>query len=341
LDADAIALAVRSDPRVQEYVTTHPNFGGLLSRFTDAFGMHLNPLVMIVRDDTLSQLTSIEPIASFRDLITLSVVPYARACKTVYSSQIPRISYADSFWIYPWMLGSDHETLVASIPACDSVHMLEEFHGQSTPAFPVLEFNIYELYKPVYENLIGRWKRYYLEDHDLWEDRALFRSLNMAERASQMPAGRDTSLFDLGRSVALWVSAMEILAHPGNGRSSERKVRKLLEQVRNLCPGMSNPLHAGDNDTTLPGWVCKRLYEIRNDFLHGNPVGDNPFNPHGKEESLFWLAPCLYRLALTGFLMPSTNAEAEHYRDEQAIIELALDKLRPDHPTLTDNSPTS
>ena len=41
--------------------------------------------------------------------------------------------------------------------------------------------------------------------------------------------------------------------------------------------------------------------------LHGNPLGAKPLYK-GSKVSLFWLAPSLYRLALTGFLdMPPVS----------------------------------
>ena len=65
-----------------------------------------------------------------------------------------------------------------------------------------------------------------------WSDNALFRSLNMAFRAAEMPAWNDITVYDVGRSVALWVSAFEILAHPGpEGDTSMRQVYELIERA--------------------------------------------------------------------------------------------------------------
>lgn len=53
---------------------------------------------------------------------------------------------------------------------------------------------------------------------------------------------------------------------------------------------------------SLPCWLYWELYRLRNDFVHGNPIGGQPFRPGGTNVDLFWIAPVLYRLALTGFL---------------------------------------
>jgi hypothetical protein len=52
----------------------------------------------------------------------------------------------------------------------------------------------------------------------------------------------------------------------------------------------------------LPCWLYGRLYRGRNAFLHGNPVSPKTLQPSDLKVSLFWLAPSLYRLALTGAL---------------------------------------
>lgn len=53
-------------------------------------------------------------------------------------------------------------------------------------------------------------------------------------------------------------------------------------------------------DRCLPCWLYSELYKARNDFLHGNPLTDKPLDVGSTD--LFWIAACLYRLALTAFL---------------------------------------
>ncbi len=97
---------------------------------------------------------------------------------------------------------------------------------------------------------------------------------------------------------------------------------------------------------SLPCWLYGKLYRARCDFLHGNPLQAKPLIPKGSKESLLWLAPSLYRLALTGFLglsdvnkiRKSANAKAisefiiarSQLRSHQSIIERALLRARKD-----------
>ncbi|MFN7932207.1 MAG: hypothetical protein U0R19_02710 [Bryobacteraceae bacterium] len=161
LDGEAIALVQPSDQRVHDFCLAHPRFKELLSRFTDAFGVPLAPVSIIVRDDVIPRVSTIEPIASFRDLVAASVVPYCRALGTVYEQQIPRIYYSNSFWLYPWMLAKDDEYLISSTPALEGLHVVDCFQGQCDPEIPVRELNAFEIDKPL-EALETRWRQHHL-----------------------------------------------------------------------------------------------------------------------------------------------------------------------------------
>jgi hypothetical protein len=336
VESEVIALAPCTDPRVLDFCAAHPPFKELISRFTNAFAVHLNPLVLIIRNDALSKLSQVEPLASFRDVAALCTIPYARALGLVYPNGGHRISYSNSFWLYPWMLGTDNQHLVASTPAFQGLHVVKEFHGQSSPDLPTMKFS--DVDGPLLEVLLQRWKRYYLGKRIRREDRTLFRSLNMAMQAAQLPGGIDVTLYDLGRIIALWVSAFEILAHTPAARCGLRQVYSLLERVSYGERGVSQRRYKAyqgrrtkgsppPGRTTLPCWLYGKLYRARCDFLHGNPVRKDRLSFTGAEASLFWIAPCLYRMALTGFLKLSP-IEPPSPQGPQGVIERALLRAR-------------
>jgi hypothetical protein len=66
IDGEVIAFAGVNDPRVQAICAASPKFASLLSRFTDAFHVRLEPVVLIARDDTIGRLSG-EAFLSFRD----------------------------------------------------------------------------------------------------------------------------------------------------------------------------------------------------------------------------------------------------------------------------------
>jgi hypothetical protein len=348
VEGDIIALAPYHDPRVRHLCADKPKFGEFLSRFTDAFNVPLEPVVLIVNEEVIPALIPTDAFVHFRDLIALCVVPYARSLNLVYNST-NRIVYSDTFWLYPWMLDRDNEYLVASTPAIRGFHVVERFHGQSSPELSPMELTDTDIDQQLFQALLRRWKRHYLGKRQFWQDRALFRSLNMAAQASQLPAGIDTTRYDLGRTAALWVAACEILAHPGKGKTGLSSVYSLLDKVsyqdRNVAARRYAAYHATPHSRrSLPCWLYGELYQARNDFLHGNPIGARALYPGNPNVSLFWLAPSLYRLALTGFLKMSVPNKPPkcgdaHARSEymdyfitqghtQGIIERALLRAR-------------
>lgn len=326
VEGEIVALVPPGDARVQAFCATHSQFKKFLARFTDTFNVPLEPVVFIARDDVIPKMVDTQgPLLSFRDLVAMSVVPYARSYALVYNSH--RISYSNSFWLHPWMLAKDNDGLVASTPAFAGFHVVEEFHGQASPEVPVMELN--ELDEPLFQALLKCWKRHYLGKRQRWQDRALFRSLNMATQAAQLPAGVGTTLYDLGRIAALWVSAFEILAHPRTDKSGLRHVYPLFERVRYLDQKVGRKKYIAFMGGTkkpwprrpLPCWLYGRLYRGRNAFLHGNPVSPKTLQPGDLKVSLFWLAPSLYRLALTGALNLSFNGKLPKGATAQQVAD--------------------
>jgi hypothetical protein len=167
---------------------------------------------------------------------------------------------------------------------------------------------------------MARWRRRYDSAEPAWEDVALMRSLNMAYHASLLPAGTDTTFYDVGRVVSLWVSAFEILVHPGgSGQANRDKVFEMIERTAWAIPASAQLAHDTGGKTkpvkrTLASWLYQVLYQTRNDFLHGNPVDrSNLFLPT-PQRTIFEYAAPLYRVALTAFLplghdtpMPSSD----------------------------------
>lgn len=335
LDGEVVALAPRIDPRVQAYCGLHSQFRELISRFTDGFGGELNPLILMVRDDVAAKLSRVEPLASFRDLAALAVIPYSRSLAE--RNGLRRIYYSDSFHLHPWMTTKDNLHIVCSTPALWAVHDACQFHGQSSPELPPLELKMDEVDRPLFDALLLRWTRFYVQEENSWENRALFRSLNMGNQAAQIPGGVAATIFDFGRSAALWISAFEILTHPSNGNAGLKTVYQLLDGIEYLdaalgerkypaygkshkypAYGKSQPLRS------LPSWFYGELYRIRCDFLHGNPIGDAPLTPEGSNVDLSWLAAPLFRLALTGFLGLSLKGTGVEDDDLGAAVAARL-----------------
>lgn len=300
-----LALVPAGDTRIIELRRAHPRLSNFLSKFKDAFGIEAHPSVMIMRRDAPTSVRSVEALASFRDSISMSVILRSRSLELLYQSG-HRIQFANAFSIYPWMLDKNYEHLIANTPAMLAVHDVAEFSGQTSPEIPCMRLSKSDIDDTLLSVLCRRWEARYTKRTFSWKDRALFRSLNMANQASQLPAGSDTTLYDVGRLLALWVAAFEILVHPRDGKANLMTVYDVLESVEwTHLPLRHRRYKACRTQKTekkrrnLACWLYGEIYKARNDFLHGNEVSSTRLRVKRNGRSLFGYAAPLYRMVLT------------------------------------------
>lgn len=307
IEARQAALVPFEDPRIAQLASEYPSFQKFINRFTDAFGAPQTPTILLARKRAR---ISGEAMASFRDLVVLSVVPYNRAEWIVYGTASRKVLFSNFFWLYPWMMTKDFNYLYTASPVSLGMNDVDHFNGQATPeAFP-MSLNSESIDRPLLEALIYQWHRRYFQPNPTWEGRALFRSLNMANIACQLPSIVDTTLFDFGRTLALWVSAFEILVHPGKGKkSNQAAVNAILNKITYVERAMHRRLHRAYDPklqkvtrAALAQAIYGQLYKARNDFLHGNAVSLRSLRLKNGGAHLTDVAPSLYRLALTEVL---------------------------------------
>ena len=268
-------------------------------------------------------------VASFRDLIALSVVAYNRALELKYPRG-HRVLFGNAFAFYPWMIDRKYEHLIGSTPAILGIHDVRKFRGQSSPE--LFRMNGRHVDKPLLDALLTRWRQHYMDPAPAWSDIALFRSLNMAYHASLLPAASDMTFYDVGRLVSLWVSAFEILVHPGgDGQANRDKVFELLEGVHWHLRGCIDKCFetGGKNKIkrTLGSWLYQALSDRRNDFIHGNPVSQADLRLPASGRNLFEYAAPLYRLALTSFLPLDFTRRPPPVRDAEAFGAYVAERM--------------
>ena len=298
-------------------------FRRFLNRFSDNFGAKFEPNVLLVHTRASSVFREVGALASFRDLLALATVTRSRALE-LRNPRGLRISFGEAFAIYPWMLDRHYEDMIGNTPAILGTHEVARFKGQSSPAVFRRQLSESDTDQPLLAALMNRWRRRYEASNPVWEDVALMRSLNMAYQATLLPAGTDTTFYDVGRIVALWVSAFEILAHPGAGGIANRnKVFELIEGTQWAIPKSGEKLYeTGGNAKimrTLASWLYQKLHDCRNDFLHGNPVERSNLVLETPRRSIFDYAAPLYRIALTSFLQLNFPSEMLSADDANAL----------------------
>ncbi|MBZ4415992.1 hypothetical protein [Myxococcus sp. RHSTA-1-4] len=327
VEGGEVALVPADDERIEDLRREHPSFAEFLRRFSDAFEVPIEPAVLLVRADAPKHFFNHTALVGFRNLIAHSVIPHAHARRLAYSRQ-EGIYFGNSFTFHPWMVGKNDKYVVATTPAFGGIHELMKFRGQSTPEVPVLRVHASDLDMPLLKRLLERWRRWSGSEAPAVEDEALFRSLNMALHASMLPAGSDAVFYDQGRLIALWISAFEILVHPGVGGTSDLfKVFDCLELVpwelrgckERKYPTRKHKKGSEKEDRTLASWLYELLYKARNDFLHGNPVLQATLQVPGSNHHVIEYAAPLYRLALTSFLSITFNLPLPPESDVAAL----------------------
>jgi hypothetical protein len=164
--------------------------------------------------------------------------------------------------------------------------------------------------QPLLDRLFRCWRRCYLQKRDRRKLLRLFRALEVAFHASLFPADGLTSINDVGTRVALWVSAFEILSHPGGGGSAnKRTVQELLRDAPFSMKELTAKRYTISYQqqrirATLPEALYDDLYWARNKFLHGSPVRGSMlrYRQSADYPPLTTVAPVLFNAALVAHL---------------------------------------
>lgn len=334
IDGRRAAFVPMCHERVQEINKAHPRHRSFLRRFTDAFGVRLSPTVLLLRPNASRRYMEADAVASFRNVLSMSVVPRSRALSIQYR-HTRGVNFSKAFDLYPWAIDKNYEGLVAITPALMAVDDVRKFKGQSAPEMSGMRVSTTDLDQPLFNELAKRWRRSYGPRKPTWEDVALMRSLNMAHHACQFPDSVGATLHDYGRLVALWVSAFEILVHPGpGGKTNQWEVYNLLERMpcmmrenrrRNLkCRARKQESF---ERRPLPSWLYQQLYRARNDFLHGNPINTRQLHLPGSKRILESFAAPLYRMALASFLDLRWKGELPPQENDEAFARAISESL--------------
>ncbi len=308
IETSCTALVNCRDDRILSLSSRHPALETFRRAFRDEFEKPICPTFLMHAEDAAAKVRSATALAGFRDAVCVSAVVRGRTL-TLTFNRPQGITHSDAFDFYPWSLSSQmDERIIASTPALRGLHVIDELRPRTTPALGERSLSFRQVDRPLLQALLIRWERHFAEGSENVEDRRLFRALDMARAASRIPGGVDANEHDAGRSTALWVSAFEILAH--DGRSGPKQVLSLLDRVQWL----RKELKARDRElaldgkkktrtpTNLAGLIYKSLYDVRNDFIHGNPVTPATLRVGRSSRSIHWFAASLFGLALAAYL---------------------------------------
>ncbi len=308
IERPGIALVSLRDERLKALVKNHPRFAMYLRRFKTEFGIQVWPSILLRESSSPERYRTAEALAGFRDAVAMSVIPHSWAHTLRFETRAG-IRYANWFSFYPWMTDAKYEGIIMqSMARLGYDDQIEALRAQTTAGFSYERLSARLVDRPLLEAVLDRWVARFATDTPTLGNVALFRSLNMALSASMLPGNVEATIYDIGRSVALWVSAFEILAHPGSSHVGFRQVYQLLERTSWNLSECRDPIYEpygykeGQKKRALPVWLYGELNRARNDFLHGNKITDDRLivSP-GKRALNLYTAP-LFRMALTGYL---------------------------------------
>lgn len=307
----------------------HPLFGALsdgdadvstfFGGFTDEFGDAIRPAAVVRCRDAPPPTRGIEAMTGFMAAVAATTIIPCR-CRWITGQARFGVLYSDVFDIYPWFPAPHHPGCIVSWrPSGGGLHELDLLRAQSAPGVQGGRLEPCQLDALLFDALRRRWASSFVVG-DGSEDLRLFRSLDMARAAARAPGGVDASVYDVGRVIAAWVSAYEILAHDPEERGREKKlVHDLLmsnEFVSRDLQSRDHSIHLCRNigavETNLAGAIIGVLYGARNDFVHGNPIKEETTRFKGCEQPLHHFAAPIYRMLLAAHLGIDRAADRQH-----------------------------
>ena len=307
-----IKIVQPTDPEVgtNESDKVRTCWQNLLSSFQDIFGKKYIPSVLAVHKDFYSifsiegvkAMEATEAIRAFRNIAAICTILPVRS-KAITTLNVLGPSCADYFDFYP-MVPNSSGFIVFRAGAVSGIDNRPGFTGQCSPHIVYGDPTIFNIDDELWNSLIRAWELCYYSKKNIKSFRRIFRSLDVAYHALRIPADQFTSIFDIGIRIALWISALEILAHLFKAKVNQKEVIKLLKscswysrQIKiRRYPKRGNPRQR----IALIERLTQDLYKARHDFLHGNPTSGRSLFPFGdiRRRSLNDVAVFLYRAVL-------------------------------------------
>ena len=283
--------------------------------FRNHLGRTVTPSVLMVADTPEASKISDTILADFRNAVSFSIIAKGKAEAGMTFMPGKLIRYSDSFKIFPYMQHHAGPAIMFRTPVEDGIMFTggNKFYGAPSPEVQTREVTLADCDRPLMQEIISRIPGT-AGDNGLEGDPKLMRAMNMAFHASAMPSTFERTKFDKGRILGMWVSAFEILAHPGPGKKVNLSVVvDLLERNDWAHPKARKKFEIEyrrkPREVSIASRLYYEIYQARNSFMHGNPLPDGILSSE-EGSPLFHFAPLVFRIALATYL----GLEVDHYR---------------------------
>ena len=304
IESEFVVITPHDDPLTQAIRDRSPAFSQFVDNFKDQFGRPFYPSLFFLHKRVKPDL---EAIIAFRNLLAISSIVQSWERFICHGTQLDYYKFSNYFELFPYSLSKDEKHLIAHTPSILNLEEPAEFEGKCSPEIATSHYTS-RFYDPIlFDALSKQWVKYFIKRKKKeWKSRALFRSLEMAFRAAGLPFRNQGTIHDYGANIALWISAFEILTHPGDEYVNLNKILDFLSNINFKIKKLNHKRYKGPKNIRL-NLVQKTYFELniaRNKFLHGNPVNTSDLFPGRKLKcnSLIVLAPVLFKCALYQFL---------------------------------------
>lgn len=311
----------------------------------DAFGRVARPSALLIYADAPENI-GFAAVLDFRNSIAISSLIDGLSLQ-LSGGNAGYPQWSDYFDFYSYTPTAEGDLIGQSL-ALTAIERSGGFTGQTMPHLPPATSIHPGVDRVILDSLLTQWKRKYSNKRSDRGTRVLFRSLQVASAAARLPGvgTRVPTIHDLGLSVATWVSAFEILTHPGNSDANLKTVLDCLEGTKWNSSQLNAKRYQAKSRSgkavrkiNFCQKLYKELYQTRNDFLHGNEVALKTLFPFKNDRlvSLPAIAILIYRAALAEYLqklpgspssdLPSSLEASFEHALQPRTYEVALEKL--------------
>lgn len=296
-----------SDSRVKLLRRKYKPIDELLNSFIDTRLKIIRPNVFLLHKKAYSnQHYRHAAIVAFRNIVALNVIlegwiPLVHATHNNVFTTL----YSDYYDFFP-LNGYGDKLYFVKTPALSNIVSQTKVKYQSNYSLP--EANHFTLFvnQKLFDVLIYIWEDYFVRKKRLDCYSSLFRSLQLAFSACKMPTDNFSTIYDYGTKIGLWISAFEILFHPGkNGSIHCNDIIAELNKYEFSNPKIKKKSYLINKvQTNIVGLIYKEIYDVRNDFFHGNNIDTNRLYVFKQKKFpiITHIAPVLFLMALHVFL---------------------------------------
>lgn len=327
---DYIKIVPYNSPLTISLKNNSKNFRKFVGSFKNQFGNNIEPSFIFTNN--IKEVTP-EHLVNFRNILAISTIPKSWSRILSGGVNLEQILYSDYFDIYGLSLSKDEEYLIGHTPSIRMLNKVTEFKGgQSSVKLAIHSESNAFIDESLFKELMKIWTYFHIRNINK-NATTVFRSLEIAYRASSLPFDNHASINDYGINISQWISAFEILVHPKTGHAGINEVQKLLGTIKFNSKKLNynNYSYIYDSkskrkrfNATAIQKTYYEMYKARNKFLHGEPVKINDLfiNNNDNHYTLNIAAPIIYKYALQEVLGINEFIIINDFSDTSIITKL-------------------